>query len=119
MKKLLSSFVALLALALAAFSMPAAAVTTGYITFLEVHVGTAQIRFRVNNGSNQYLCGTIIEGYFPLTAGTVVGSYTYTQGVIDALAAASRQGRGQPIEADVYAVSNGAGACNVTDIVLK
>lgn len=122
-KKILASLAIFAAALLAAAPAFAVNPAIGYIARAEVHVGTGQIRFRVNAGSDQTICvisGTnVIEGYFPLAANTTVGSFTYTQNIIDALSSAVRLGRGSPIQVDVYAVDNGAGACAITDIVLE
>ena len=93
---------------------------TGFVTRVEVHVATAQLRFRVANvgGGGQYICGSSLEAYFPLVAPAPVGANVYTQILIDALRSAVYTARASSIEVDVYTVPDGA-ACVVTDIVLK
>ena len=93
---------------------------TGYVSRLEVHVPSAQVRFRVAGagGGGQEICGSSREAYFPLAVPTAVGSIVYTQTMIDALRSAVYTARASGIEVDVYTVPDGA-SCVVTDIVLK
>lgn len=103
-----------LAIAALVVTASARAQVTGAVGPVEVHVGTQEMRIRLNGGSPyQALCSTYVEGYF-----TLVPSGNYTDKTIDALKQKVYLAKMSGGMIDVYSNTSGT-RCLITDIVLR